>query len=173
MKIKGIIDECFEDYKLPALYIAFPNCSFKCDKENGAFFCQNNHLTREPDIEVKKEDLLERYIKNRITKAIVLGGLEPFDSEFDLLPFIDCARRQFYIKDPIIIYTGYTEEELETGKFGKVQDTNIQKSYWNNIKNSGNIIVKFGRFRPYQEPHFDEILGVNLASNNQYAKEYL
>ena len=34
-----------------------------------------------------------------------------------------------------------------------------------------NIIIKFGRFVPMQQPHFDPILGVNLASDNQYAKQ--
>jgi hypothetical protein len=48
----------------------------------------------------------------------------------------------------------------------------VQKSYWKNIKNCGNIIVKFGRYRPNQEPHFDKVLGVELASDNQYAKEF-
>lgn len=33
-----------------------------------------------------------------------------------------------------------------------------------------NVIVKFGRFIPNQEPHYDETLWVNLASNNQYAR---
>ena len=39
-----------------------------------------------------------------------------------------------------------------------------------NIILYSNIIIKFGRFIPNREPHFDEVLGVNLASNNQYAK---
>lgn len=172
MKIKGITDECFTDYKKPSMYIAFNKCSFKCDQENGNQYCQNWPLIKEPDIEISKELLLQRYIKNPITEAIVLAGLEPFDSEFDLYPFIDCARRQFKINDPIIIYTGYTEEELEQGNFGTVHDAEIQKQYWNNIKNSGNIIVKFGRYRPNDKPHYDEILGVQLASNNQYAREF-
>ena len=34
----------------------------------------------------------------------------------------------------------------------------------------GNIIIKFGRFIPNQPSIYDEILGVTLASNNQYAK---
>ena len=33
-----------------------------------------------------------------------------------------------------------------------------------------NVIVKFGRFIPNQESHYDKILGVNLVSNNQYSK---
>lgn len=172
MKIKGITDECFSDYKVPALYIAFPNCSFKCDRENGGHFCQNSALAQEPDIEISKEKILQHYVENDITQAIVLGGLEPFDSEMDLLAFIDCARRQFNISDPIVIYTGYTEKELDEGNFGHAANFNVQKSYWENIKNCGNIIVKFGRYRPNQEPHFDEVLGVELASDNQYAKEF-
>lgn len=173
MKIKNVIFEDFVNYKLPSMFIAFPNCSFKCDKENGGNFCQNSSLANEPDIEIDKEELLEVYMGNNISKAIVLGGLEPFDSEFDLLPFIDCARRQYRIKDPIVIYTGYTEEELEEGRFGKIQNPKIQQDYWKNIKNCGNIIVKFGRYRPAQEPHFDKNLGIYLASDNQYSKEYL
>ena len=47
----------------------------------------------------------------------------------------------------------------------------LNKAYWNKIKSYG-IIVKFGRFRPNQEPHYDEVLGVNLISDNQYAKEF-
>jgi len=39
------------------------------------------------------------------------------------------------------------------------------------IEEFDNIIVKFGRFRPNQKPHFDEVLGVNLASDNQYAEK--
>lgn len=33
-----------------------------------------------------------------------------------------------------------------------------------------NIIIKFGRFIPNDVEHYDEILGVKLKSNNQYAK---
>ena len=42
---------------------------------------------------------------------------------------------------------------------------------WETIKDYG-VIVKFGRFRPNQEKHYDEVLGVYLISDNQYAKEY-
>ena len=32
-----------------------------------------------------------------------------------------------------------------------------------------NIIIKFGRYIPNKQSHYDNILGVNLASDNQYA----
>ena len=34
-----------------------------------------------------------------------------------------------------------------------------------------NIIVKYGRYIPAQTSHFDELLGVMLASPNQFAKK--
>ena len=171
MRIKGINDECFSDYKEPSFYIAFPKCSFKCDKECGLKVCQNSSLINEPDITIDKERLIERYLNNPITKAVVLGGLEPFDSELDLLPFIDCLRRQFECNDPIIIYTGYTEEELESGHWGN-GNVDSQKHYYNSLISYGNIIIKFGRFHYNEEPHFDNVLGVELASPNQYAKKF-
>lgn len=172
MKIKGLVDEDFVNFCLPSMYIIFPYCDFKCDIENGSNLCQNSSLINEPNIETSRDELIKRYLGNPITKAIVIGGLEPFDSELQLLPFIDTLRRQYKCNDPVVIYTGYTEEELEDGRWGVTKAKDIQKSYWENLKEYKNIIVKFGRFRPNQESHYDPILGVNLASPNQYAKGY-
>ena len=98
-------------------------------------------------------------MENPITKAVVFGGLEPFDTPHDLVRFIQTLRWDYHCGDDIVIYTGYTEEELK--------DTIPYKI----ICQFDNIIVKFGRFRPNQMPHYDEVLGVNLASDNQYAKK--
>lgn len=160
MKTRGVIFEDFINYKKPSMYIIFPNCNFKCDKECGRPVCQNSALAHEQIIEVDKEDLIEEYLSNPITEAIVLAGLEPFDSPLDLLPFIDSLRRQYKCNDDIVIYTGYTEEELE------------HDNYYQNVISYNNIIIKFGRFKPDQEPHIDEVLGVKLASLNQYARKF-
>lgn len=173
MKIKAIIDEDFVNYKVPVMYIAFPSCTFKCDIENGSQYCINCGLTKEPDIEISKEALIERYISNPITKGIVLAGLEPLDSFMDLFAFVDCFRRQYKLDDPIVIYTGYTEEELINGQFSnrELKSDEVYGNEWKMLTKYG-IIVKFGRFRPNEEKHYDEVLGVYLASNNQYAKEF-
>ena len=160
MKTKGVVFEDFVNYKKPSMYIIFPNCNFKCDKECGRPVCQNSALAHEQIIEVDKEDLIEEYLSNPITEAIVLAGLEPFDSPLDLLPFIDSLRRQYKCNDDIVIYTGYTEEELEPD------------NYYQNVISYNNIIIKFGRFKPDQESHMDEVLGVRLASPNQYARKF-
>ena len=156
MKLKGLIDYDICNYKEPSMFLIFPHCSFKCDKECGEPVCQNSALAHEPAIDVRVADIVHRYLDNPLTHAVVCGGLEPFDSAQDLTLFITYFR--MHSKDPIIIYTGYKEEELtEQIKF---------------LQNFDNIIVKFGRYIPNSPHIFDAVLGVNLASNNQYAKAY-
>lgn len=102
--------------------------------------------------------MAERYKQNPLTKAIVIGGLEPFDSSEQLFSFISYVRG--FCLDDIVIYTGYTEEELQDNSFFK------------EIIKYPNIVIKFGRFRPNEQPHKDEVLGIKLVSNNQYARRY-
>jgi len=155
MLLKGIIEEDFINYKKPSLLLMFPFCDFKCDIENKQQLCQNSDMATASNIYCTIEDIIKKYFKNPITQAIVCSGLEPFDSEEDLYNFIKIFR--FACNDDIVIYTGYTEEEI------------INKFYW--IYKFKNIIIKFGRFKPNHEIHYDEILGVNLISNNQYSKK--
>ena len=44
MKIKGIIAEDFVNYKKPSMFIGFPTCTWKCEKECGIEMCQNKGL---------------------------------------------------------------------------------------------------------------------------------
>lgn len=164
MILRGLVDEDIVNYHKTSMYLIFPYCSFKCDKECGAPVCQNSLLAGAPIVEISPEDICERYINNPLTSAIVCGGLEPFDSKFDLLGLIDCLRRKHNCNDDIVIYTGYTEEEIT----GANNDFTIM---FENLVQYPNIIIKFGRFLPNQESHYDEILEVNLASPNQYAKK--
>lgn len=175
MIVKQIVDEDFVNYKNPSMFIAFPNCSWKCEKECGKRVCQNGTLATSPDIEIDVEKIVARYMNNPITNAIVLGGLEPFDSFFDLYNFVSCLREK--CSDDIVIYTGYTKEELINKKVD-VETTicdgyifSFDTNYLYLIEAFCNIVIKFGRYIPNQEPHFDEVLGVNLASNNQYAEK--
>ena len=160
MVIKSFKDEDFVNYRKPAMFIAMPHCTFKCDKENNCLMCQNSHLVHEPTHHVDTQALIRRYLGNPITKAVVFGGLEPFDTPEELEDFINMLRLRYNRDDDVVIYTGYTEEELSD---------NATHNY---IISMENIIIKYGRFRPNQDGHYDEILGVNLSSDNQYAKRY-
>lgn len=154
MIIKSIIDEDFINYKKASMVLLMPYCSFKCEKECEGVHCHNKELFSKPDRDMPVIDIIKRYNDNDITKAVIFSGMEPLDSFDDILAFIFCFRQS--CDDDIIIYTGYREDEVSD----KVEKLSAYK----------NIIVKFGRYRTGQEKHFDDILGVYLASNNQYAK---
>lgn len=160
MNIKSFKDEDFVNYRKPSMFIISPLCSFKCDKENNCLMCQNSHLVHEPTHNVSARMLIERYLDNPITSAIVFGGLEPFDTPDELANFVKILRWKYECLDEVVIYTGYTEEELR------------DNPYYRDIIDIGHVVIKYGRFRPNQTPHYDEVLGVNLASDNQYAKRY-
>ena len=113
MEIIGISDINFTDYKLPSLYIATPHCSFKCEKDCGRAICQNSPLAKCDKMFVTVDKLVELYQANPITQAFVFGGLEPLDSS-DLLDTI--IELQVRAKPRrVVIYTGYTEEEVRMG----------------------------------------------------------
>ena len=152
MLIKGLISEDFVNYKKPAMTIMFPHCNgFKC----GAEYCQNSPLSKAEDIEIDISNIVIRYLNNPITESVVMQGLEPFDSWDDLIGLVDCLRRS--TNDDIVIYTGYYKEEIAD----KIPLLSKYK----------NIIIKYGRYIPGQEKHYDKVLGIYLASSNQYAEK--
>jgi organic radical activating enzyme len=153
MIIKNLVDEDFVNYKVPAMYIGFPKCNFKCEKECGKRVCQNGILATSHNIDIELDEIISRYMSNFITSAIVIAGLEPFDSFDDLYELVKHIRN--CTEDDIVIYTGYYNYEIVDM---------LQK-----LSQYKNIVVKFGRYIPDQQLHYDEVLGVNLASDNQYA----
>lgn len=154
MLIKNIIDTDFVNYKKPCMTIECPYCDFKCEKECGEAFCQNSKLALTENLNIDNKIILNYYFSNPITKALCFQGLEPFDSWEELYELIVLFRKQS--NDDIVIYTGYLEEEIS--------------SYIKILNSLPNILIKFGRYIPNQKPHYDKILGVKLASNNQYCK---
>lgn len=154
MLIKGIIDCDLVNYKEPCLTIETSKCNFKCDKECGMSVCQNSSLASAPTFNCPIETIIDYFDANPVTQAICFQGLEPFDTFEDLLSFIQVFRVSH--SQPIIIYTGYTQQELK--EFLKI------------LKQYKNIIIKFGRFVPNDNSIYDKILGVNLSSSNQYAE---
>lgn len=149
MKIKGLISEDFVNYKKPSMTIMFPRCNFKC----GEGLCQNSPLAKVENIELDIQNIVNRYLNNPITESIVMQGLEPFDSWDDLIELVRKLRES--TNDDIVIYTGYYIDEIS-------EKIKILSQY-------KNIVVKFGRFISNQEKHYDEVLGIELASNNQFA----
>ena len=156
MLIKNIVEEDFVNYKLPSMFIATCFCDWKCCREQNLDIsvCQNSDIAKQPNINMSDREIFERYISNPITKAIVIGGLEPFKQYDDMYNLIELFRSNDCY-DTFVIYTGYELDEEPI------------KSKLYNLQSLKNIILKTGRYIPNHKPHFDEILGINLASDNQ------
>ena len=137
------------------MLIATCFCNWKCLKEQNLdiSICQNSQLVLNNIIDIPTERLIKRYLNNPISNAVVIAGLEPMLQFNEVLEFIQEFREKS--QDDIVIYTGYYENEV-------ADKINLLKQY-------KNIIVKFGRFTPDNNKRYDDVLGVWLASDNQYA----
>lgn len=153
--IKNVLEEDFQDYKKTSMLIATCKCDWKCLKEKNLpiSICQNNELLQDKNINISNEELIKIYLKNPLTEAIVFGGLEPMLQFEEIYDFIRLFRQ--YSEDDIVIYTGYYLEEIK-------EEIKL-------LTHFPNIIVKFGRFVPDSKQIYDDILGVKLISENQFA----
>lgn len=159
MRYLTILDEDFNNYKKPAMFIGTISCGGKCCIEAGIplCVCQNDTWRDKKPISSSDDEIIERYLSNKLTSAIVFGGLEPFEQWEELFGFVKCLRMDHHCSDDIVIYTGYNFDEIKYQVL--------------TLKQFENIIIKFGRYLPDQDSHFDEVLGVSLASNNQYGEK--
>lgn len=158
MRIKQIVEEDFVNYREASMFLGTISCNGKCCIEAGIplTVCQNDPLRESCYLTVPDDVLIERYLKNPITSSIVFGGLEPFEQYDELLLFIQTLRNEYNCEDTVVIYTGYNRNEIET--------------MVDELAQFKNIIIKFGRYVPNDISHYDEVLGVTLASQNQYAE---
>lgn len=156
IRIKDILYEDFVNYCKPSMFIALGECDWKCCIEQNIdiSICQNSEIAKQKDIEINISELFDKYVSNTITHSIVIAGLEPMTRFNEILNMIKYFRNN-YIDDDIVVYTGYYPNEIE-----EQVDT---------LKQFKNIIIKFGRYTQNSNKKYDEILGIYLASDNQYA----
>ena len=157
IEVKGVIWEDLVNYKKIGTTLMFPKCSFKCDKECGEQVCQNWELAAAPSQTVHINGFMRLYKSNPITEAIILQGLEPFDSLIDVYT-VAAALEDFNITDDLVIYTGYNRDEIAS---------HLKPLY----SIPGHLIIKWGRYIPGQKSHYDPVLGVYLSSDNQYGEQ--
>lgn len=157
MRLRGVVSEDFCNYKKPSMFLISAECDWKCCKEAGkdVSICQNAPLLSAPVTDIPNEQLVKMYLANDITQAIVVGGLEPM-LQIDELDDLLTKLRESGCEDPFVVYTGYYPEEIP--------------NELSRLRGRG-VIVKFGRFLPDRSGRFDELLGVPLVSENQYAVE--
>lgn len=157
MKILDLIETDSVNYKKICMTVMFPYCTFKCNKEAGRVVCQNYEFKDIKPIEINTDELIDIYLANPLSEALVLQGLEPFDS-FDELSYL-VSEFSGACNDDIVIYTGYNKDEI-ADKINLLLE----------LIKGNELIIKFGRYLPDDESRFDEVLGVTLASSNQYAE---
>ena len=157
MRVKGIIEEDFANYKVPSMFINTCFCDFKCctelDMDIGV--CQNAPLAQSPIKEISDDVIYKHFESNPITKAVVVGGMEPMMQIDEIISLISLFR-QNGDWSTFVVYTGYYPQEIEN-------ELAL-------LRPLGNIVVKFGRFIPNKPSRHDDILGINLFSDNQFAE---
>ena len=112
-------------------------------------------MVRQATKEFLISSIYKAYIDNEITKAVVIGGLEPILQFEEVLSLLDYFRKQ-NCNDDFVIYTGYYKEEIEK---------EIEQ-----LKKYPNVILKYGRYKPNSVSRFDDVLQITLVSDNQYAE---
>ena len=147
MRVKGIVAEDFVNYKFPAMFINTSLCDFKCCRGQhlDTGICQNAPLAKAPTQDVPDTVLYEKFSANPITKAVVIGGMEPFLQIDEVESLLSLFREK----------GDHPEEILE---------------HLARLRKYGNVIVKFGRYIPGRPERYDGILGVTLSSDNQFGK---
>ena len=64
MLVKNIIQEDFANYKTCSMFIGFPSCTWKCERDCGLKgLCQNAELAKAPTIAISMAELLLTYQK--------------------------------------------------------------------------------------------------------------
>lgn len=139
------------NYKKISMYLPLGiSCVWKCAQ------CFNYHYKdrkKEDLLEATTDQIIEEYTANPFVEALVISGLEPFDNFLEVVTFIKDFRQ--ILNHDIVIYSGYEKKEV-----------------WEMLKELSlyeNIYYKFGRYIPGREKIFNELLGITLASDNQYS----
>lgn len=137
------------NYKKISMYLALGiTCIWKCHN------CCNAHYKNNQEYLITDtETIIEEYIANPFVDALVISGLEPFDNFEQVYSMIEAFREN--INDDIVIFSGYIRDEVH--------------ELVNSLYMFDNIIFKFGRYKPDLEPKHNELLGITLASSNQYS----
>lgn len=158
MIVKFINLDDYVQYKKSSMVVGCYKCDFKCCKDSGMpiSVCQNQQIYNQKNIDVSEKELFEIYNENTLVKSVVFSGFEPMLQFEDVISVLKYFRENG-CEDDFVIYTGYYPKEIST--------------QLDEFKKYKNVYFKFGRYIPNNEKHFDNVLGVYLASDNQYGEK--
>lgn len=156
MRLKFIKPEDFVNYRKCSMFLGTCFCDWKCCHEANVpeSVCHNREWGSNPICDIDDSEIVSKYLANGLTSAVVVGGLEPMLQFDELLGLVKAFREK--TQDDIVVYTGYYPDEIPD----KVAA----------LSEYPNIVIKFGRYVPDKPSRYDDVLGVTLASDNQFAK---
>lgn len=153
IRLRGLLDLSYQDYKKASMVLITSFCDFKCWKGQKENPCQNSKLMESPLIKVGTYEIVHRYMKNPLSRALVFSGLEPLFQKYEVIGVVNSLREE--TNDDIVIFTGYDLNEID-------------EKFITDLKQHKNIFLKVGRFIPDRFSIYDSTLGITLASDNQY-----
>ncbi|WNO30030.1 hypothetical protein [Oceanotoga phage vB_OteS-UFV02] len=122
------------------------NCPFNCPG------CFNQHLKKIPTKKLSGEQIIKLVKFNIFNQGLILAGLEWTDQPLEMYALIEEALHEGL---EVILYTHHSEEEFKN-KFRLYP-----------------IYIKFGAYdQENKNIGNKKSLGVTLASNNQYIKDF-
>lgn len=143
------VRETITDYRKSTLYLCGYICTLGCKD------CFHNELKKNHPTTLSIEKLFTDYISTTSCDAILFSGLNWLEQIEELFVLIHYIRSNHINKD-IVIYTGYDKHEI-SDKIAM-------------LSKFDNIIIKYGRFDATLPPRYDDVLGITLASSNQWAE---
>ena len=105
--------------------------------------------------------------------GFVTSILELFPNEWDYVLIPDCRfpNEIDYLKEAGLD-TVNLRVVRKNFKSPLTPEQQVHPEWIQRLATYGNVVVKFGRYIPNQKHIFDEVLGVELASDNQYAERF-
>ena len=149
------------DYLKTSLLLVTPKCSGKCGEKCQNYFLIKNATTKQYAV----SSIVNLYNNLTTHNAVVFAGLEPFDTFNDTQILVDAFLQNDKPID-IVIYTGYYQQSI-TDKVNVLLQKLIKTKSTNKT-----IIIKFGPYIAENRSYYSNILGIKLATDNQYVKRF-
>ena len=164
-KQKAFADYYIESLNATESYKIAYNCSYNTARTNGARLLANANIKEYIDEVMSAKD--ESRIASQDEILQILTDIARGVTEEEVVQFSQLGEELRTTRKPTIKdRMGMSSIDYAT-LFKKEEILN----HINWLQQFENIIIKFGRYIPNQGKHFDEILGIWLSSDNQYAEE--
>ena len=166
IKLKGLVDEDVVNYRKTSMFIIFPSCDFKCEKECGRAVCQNSSLAKAPILSYDDKEIIEENSKSLIEAIVNMknGSVITIELEDGCVEYI--TRTKWFDTNLIIVggigriktttFTFYDDEEINAEKLVKdIEEIAGEKIILNRRKTNGRIKMEYISSEVFREMETD------------------